>query len=495
MEATPEETPPTPTAAARLVDEQTGEELDGALLTVDRGLYPDGIRLFAIAHEGERHIRLEIDGPNAERWHPTASPLPHQTLGDRLSGHEEWYANREPFYGEGYFAARGPVGEAALHCLLRTAEKAQERFVDTLLPEVPFRSSLEFGCASGAMVRALRRRGVDARGVDLSPFILSKAAPGIREHLTAGDFSQLDHLDRPVETVIGQEVFEHIPPFEIDGVLRRIRRASTRFLVFTVPCTPQNGFHHIDRFADLPKDAGGNPVEGHLVQASRWWWIARAILAGFAFEEDKTLRARRRMLELGRRWNLFVFRPLEEDDRERTLSRLDRTLRPSFGALRFGATDRFIETGRLVRTETGLAVEAGPRDPGGYIYYGPYLHAGRGRIHARVRVRSKESGESLAEQPGDPAVWISITSNRGTLREEGVPAGTLLTHPGDWIDIEWEVPVKDDRDVQVKVYHTGLVELQAAWPPECAFQDGRGPGFIDHARNLRRAIRRRTRRE
>ena len=46
---------------------------------------------------------------------------------------------------------------------------------------------LDAGCAYGHLVAELRRRGVEAYGLDISAFAVGQAAPEVREHLIVGD--------------------------------------------------------------------------------------------------------------------------------------------------------------------------------------------------------------------------------------------------------------------------------------------------------------------
>jgi hypothetical protein len=215
-------------AIARLLDEEDDlRELDALELPIDAEICPDGPHLFAVADGRPRALRVEIVGSGAAGWRLSPEKETIETFDDRLQGYEEWYARRHEFYGRDYFEGEGEGASGYEAGSLEQAYRAQSVFVDAVLSEAPFRSSVEFGCAAGAMVRALRARGIEARGYDLSDYAVSRAPAELKDHVHVGDFSALERME-PVEAVIGQEVFEHIPPQEVGPVFRAIHGIASR---------------------------------------------------------------------------------------------------------------------------------------------------------------------------------------------------------------------------------------------------------------------------
>jgi 2-polyprenyl-3-methyl-5-hydroxy-6-metoxy-1,4-benzoquinol methylase len=56
------------------------------------------------------------------------------------------------------------------------------RYADIIVAELAPQSVLDLGCGPGLLVEALRKRGVDASGVDISEYAIEHCAPGARGH-------------------------------------------------------------------------------------------------------------------------------------------------------------------------------------------------------------------------------------------------------------------------------------------------------------------------
>ena len=93
---------------------------------------------------------------------------------------------------------------------------------------------LDLGCGSGALIRALRSRGVEAYGIELKrPEIVASLRDDVKPWITlyAGGFP-LPFADRRFRSVICSEVLEHIPDYA--GAIREIARVAPEALI-TVP--------------------------------------------------------------------------------------------------------------------------------------------------------------------------------------------------------------------------------------------------------------------
>jgi len=94
-------------------------------------------------------------------------------------------------------------------------------------------SVLDAGCAMGFLVEALRKRGVDAWGVDVSEFAISQAHESVREHCSVASLAE--PLSRRYDLIVCIEVLEHIPPSETDRTIANLCAATDRLLLSTTP--------------------------------------------------------------------------------------------------------------------------------------------------------------------------------------------------------------------------------------------------------------------
>ncbi|HET9658092.1 MAG TPA: class I SAM-dependent methyltransferase [Kineosporiaceae bacterium] len=112
-----------------------------------------------------------------------------------------------------------------------------DRIVTTFRP----RTVLDAGCAMGMLVGALRERGVDATGVDLSEYAVSKADPRAAGHLRVGDLTQ--PLDARYDLITCIEVLEHIEAGQVEKVIANLTGATDRLLISTTPDDFKEGTH------------------------------------------------------------------------------------------------------------------------------------------------------------------------------------------------------------------------------------------------------------
>jgi len=195
--------------------------------------------------------------------------------------------------------------------------------------------ALDVGCAKGYLVEALRDRGVDAVGCDVSSFAVEHAAPGALGYVRLGDLSRgLPYPDGEFDLVSALEILEHLPPDSVPGALLELRRVCRGVVYATIPSFGRNASgpdghfegkvrpERLDHYRslgpdytgpvppeDLAVDAEGRPVEGHLTIASYDWWTARFADAGFDRWADVERRCYADIAPagLGAFWNLYVF--------------------------------------------------------------------------------------------------------------------------------------------------------------------------------------------
>lgn len=104
---------------------------------------------------------------------------------------------------------------------------------DHVINELAPKTALDAGCAKGFFVHALRERGVDASGFDVSPTAI-EAAPGeIRAHVRVG--SLLDPIAERVDLITCIEVIEHLDPADVRTAVANLCAATDRILLSSSP--------------------------------------------------------------------------------------------------------------------------------------------------------------------------------------------------------------------------------------------------------------------
>ena len=104
-----------------------------------------------------------------------------------------------------------------------------ERIATDMAP----RTALDAGCAMGLLVEELRRREIDAHGVDISEYAIGKVAADAAPFCRVGSLS--DELPANYDLIVCVEVLEHIPAAESIGALANICRHTDDVLFSSSP--------------------------------------------------------------------------------------------------------------------------------------------------------------------------------------------------------------------------------------------------------------------
>jgi SAM-dependent methyltransferase len=89
---------------------------------------------------------------------------------------------------------------------------------------------LDVGCAKGYLVWELRRRGVDAWGVDWSEYAVARADDDVRPYLSHASATSLPYPDQHFAAVVSFDVLEHLDRPTAELALKECARVSERQL-------------------------------------------------------------------------------------------------------------------------------------------------------------------------------------------------------------------------------------------------------------------------
>ena len=108
-----------------------------------------------------------------------------------------------------------------------------DQIAEAIVREFHPSTVLDAGCAMGFLVEGLRKRGVEAWGVDISDYAISQAHESIRDYCRVGSLTE--PLGQRYDLIACIEVIEHIPPAEADTVIANLCAATDRLLLSTTP--------------------------------------------------------------------------------------------------------------------------------------------------------------------------------------------------------------------------------------------------------------------
>jgi glycosyltransferase involved in cell wall biosynthesis/SAM-dependent methyltransferase len=107
--------------------------------------------------------------------------------------------------------------------------RVAESIVETLHP----RRVLDAGCAIGLLVEALRERGVDARGVDISAWAIEQVPDHLRQFCRIGSIT--DEIDGDYDLITCVEVLEHLPPSLAEAAVANLCQHAQAVLFSSTP--------------------------------------------------------------------------------------------------------------------------------------------------------------------------------------------------------------------------------------------------------------------
>jgi SAM-dependent methyltransferase len=104
---------------------------------------------------------------------------------------------------------------------------------DAIVAQLAPKTVLDAGCAKGFLVAALRERGVEASGFDLSEVAIAEAPESVRDHVRVGSLTE--PIDGRYDLITCIEVIEHLDPADAATAVANLAAASDRVLLSSTP--------------------------------------------------------------------------------------------------------------------------------------------------------------------------------------------------------------------------------------------------------------------
>ena len=104
-----------------------------------------------------------------------------------------------------------------------------KQIVETLNPK----KVLDAGCAWGFLVEALRNRGVEAYGIDISEYAISNVAESVKPFCRVGSIS--DPFDQHYDLIVSIEVLEHMTSNDAQKAIENLCSHSERLIISSTP--------------------------------------------------------------------------------------------------------------------------------------------------------------------------------------------------------------------------------------------------------------------
>ena len=136
-----------------------------------------------------------------------------------------------------------------------------------IINQFDFDTCVDYGCAKGFLVHALRILRRNAFGEDISEYAISHCHPEVKPYLSAPN-------DNVYDLLICKDVLEHVYEGDIPGVLQNFRRKSNQFF-FTIPLGDNDRFRIREYEVDIT----------HVTKKDEEWWISMFEQEGLRLKE------------------------------------------------------------------------------------------------------------------------------------------------------------------------------------------------------------------
>jgi cyclopropane fatty-acyl-phospholipid synthase-like methyltransferase len=165
------------------------------------------------------------------------------------------------FYDEEYFERGRITGKSwyeNYHWMPRRSFREAFAYIDYLQLD-DSSCVLDFGCAKGFIVKALRELEINSCGCDISNYALSFAPSGCWN-------SSVDEnwYDKKYTHVIVKDVFEHLRPEQLDDILNKLSEISS--LIMCIVPMGDNGKYRISEYS---------LEQTHIIAENEDWWRNR----------------------------------------------------------------------------------------------------------------------------------------------------------------------------------------------------------------------------
>jgi SAM-dependent methyltransferase len=132
-------------------------------------------------------------------------------------------------YGADYYQHYSPRTYERSEYWLTTFRALAGRIAETIAP----RRVLDAGCALGILVEALRERGVEAEGIDLSSYAIEHAHESVKPHVRVASVTA--ELPARYDLIVCIEVLEHLPGPDAAAAVANFCRHTDDVLFSSTP--------------------------------------------------------------------------------------------------------------------------------------------------------------------------------------------------------------------------------------------------------------------
>ena len=183
-----------------------------------------------------RHVDpgISILDPSYETLHKVLTELEGSaTTGGRMTQVAPLIDVTAEFYDEDYYGTSYDQGGVPYRREEKVWVDLMERVAASIVRTLRPVTALDVGCAIGMLVEALRDRGVDARGFDVSSWAIGQVPAHLQPYCWVG--SVTEEIEGDFDLITCVEVLEHLPPSLAEEAVGNLCRHGRAVLFSSTP--------------------------------------------------------------------------------------------------------------------------------------------------------------------------------------------------------------------------------------------------------------------
>lgn len=118
-------------------------------------------------------------------------------------------------------------------------------FVERHLRMSKGESVLDFACARGYFVKAMRMLGYKAWGIDISRWAIENCHPDVKAYCLRGKATSVMSMPSSFDWVVAKDVFEHIPEPELEETVKALSQKAQKGMLVIVPLSLETGGRYV----------------------------------------------------------------------------------------------------------------------------------------------------------------------------------------------------------------------------------------------------------
>jgi len=167
------------------------------------------------------------------------------------------------------------------------------------------RNMLDAGCGRGTFCAYAKDVGIEAYGIDFSPWAVDNPYPRAKGLIELGDVRNMRFPDASYDLVFASDIMEHIYEEDLDKVISEFQRVARKWIFYNISVTEEGNRLVLER-GKLPTYFSA-AVPGHVTVMPPSFWLQRLSNENWRLRDDLVKKFRRLVPQkIIQNWRLII---------------------------------------------------------------------------------------------------------------------------------------------------------------------------------------------